>query len=53
MHLIKLVEKLDESAFQRKHMFQVVINNPQVTQGSKTEEEFTLYLQAAVNGHGS
>jgi len=44
---IKLVEKLDEAAFQRKHMFQVVIYS-QASQGAKTDDEITLYLQAAV-----
>lgn len=47
MQWIKLVEKLDEGAFHRKHMFQVYI----VPSGPlKAEEEaFTLYLQAGVS----
>lgn len=42
---IKLVEKLDEGAFHRKHMFQVVITptGPIVSDEGQT----TLYLQAA------
>lgn len=47
---IKLVEKLDEGAFHRKHMFQVVI----VPSGPLVPEEesgqTTLYLQAGVSG---
>ncbi len=44
---IKLVEKLDEGAFHRKHMFQVVITptGPIVSDEGQT----TLYLQAAVS----
>ncbi len=44
---IKLVEKLDEGAFHRKHMFQVFIvpSGPLVAE----EEAFTLYLQAGVS----
>ncbi len=49
MQCIKLVEKLDESAFQRKHMFQVVMYPQVASQGSKADEEITLYLQAAVS----
>ena len=50
VHWIKLVEKLDEAAFHRKHMFQVVIS-PHTPEGiNKQDEEFTLYLQAGV-GH--
>lgn len=49
MNWIKLVEKLDEGAFHRKNMFQVVIipSGPMVM----TEEDsnhVTLYLQAGV-----
>ena len=49
VHWIKLVEKLEEGAFHRKHMFQVVIvpSGPLVT-----EDEMglvTLYLQAGVS----
>ena len=44
---IKLVEKLDEGAFHRKHMFQVVV----IPSGPTTsEEQSTLYLQAGVSG---
>lgn len=46
---IKLVEKLDEGAFHRKHMFQVVV----IPSGPTTsEEQSTLYLQAVVSGCG-
>lgn len=49
MQWIKLVEKLDEGAFHRKHMFQVVI----VPSGPLVPEEesgqTTLYLQAGVS----
>lgn len=49
MQWINLVEKLDEVAFHRKHMFQVVIF-PQVHRAAnKQDEEITLYLQAAVS----
>lgn len=48
----KLVEKLDEGAFHRKHMFQVVI----IPSGPLVAEEdmgqVTLYLQAGVSGWG-
>lgn len=49
---IKLVEKLDEGAFHRKHMFQVVI----IPSGPRAMEDdmgqVTLYLQAGVSPGG-
>ena len=53
VQFIKLVEKLDEGAFHRKHMFQVVI----VPSGPLVHEDesgpFTLYLQAGVSATAS
>ena len=50
MQWIKVVEKLDEAAFRRKHMFQVVVvpSGPSMYVPS-TPSVITLYLQAAVS----
>ena len=47
---IKVVEKVDENAFHRKHMFQIVV----VPSGPvySPDNQVTLYLQAAVSGRG-
>ena len=45
---IKVVEKLDESAFHRKHMFQVVVVPSGPTLLPDMPSQITLYLQAAV-----
>ena len=44
---IKVVEKLDEAAFSRKHMFQIVIV-PVGPSSNFSSSEILLYLQAAV-----
>ena len=44
---IKVVEKLDEAAFSRKHMFQIVIV-PVGPSSNFSSAEILLYLQAAV-----
>lgn len=44
---IKVVEKLDEGAFHRKHMFQVVLV-PNGPSAQDLASQITLYLQASV-----
>ena len=48
---IKVVEKLDEGAFHRKHMFQVVLKKmvPNGLSAHDLPSQITLYLQAAVS----
>ena len=46
---IKVVEKLDEGVFHRKHMFQVVIVPSRPAMIPNTPSQITLYLQAAVS----
>ena len=46
---MKVVEKLDEGAFHRKHMFQVVIIPSGTVLPPDTPSQVTLYLQAAVS----
>lgn len=45
---IKVVEKLDEGAFHRKHMFQVVVC-PSGMASLSVPAQISLYLQAAVS----
>ena len=49
VHCIKVVEKVDEGAFHRKHMFQVVIVLQGQVPNPDTPPEVSLYLQAAVS----
>ncbi len=49
MHSIKVVEKVDDGAFHRKHMFQVVIVLSGQVINPDTPPEVSLYLQAAVS----
>ena len=46
---IKVVEKIDENAFHRKHMFQVVVVPSGHIYSPDTPSQVTLYLQAAVS----
>ena len=43
------MEKIDERAFHRKHMFQVVIVPSRPAMIPNTPSQITLYLQAAVS----
>ena len=49
VHWIKVVEKLDDGAFNRKHMFQVVVVPSGPTIMPNTPPQVTLYLQASVS----
>ena len=49
VHCIKIVEKVDEGAFHRKHMFQIVILLSGQVPNPDTPPEISLYLQAAVS----
>ena len=46
------MEKLDEVAFHRKHMFQIIIFPKIHHTINKQDEDITLYLQAAVSASG-
>ena len=46
---IKVVEKIDENAFHRKHMFQVVVIPSGHIYSPDTPSQVNLYLQAAVS----
>ena len=44
-----MVEKVDENAFHRKHMFQIVVVPSGPVYSPDTPSQMTLYLQAAVS----
>ena len=46
---IKVVEKLDEGAFHRKHMFQIMVEPSGSSVLPGTPYQTALYLQAAVS----
>ena len=46
---IKVVEKVDENAFHRKHMFQIVVVPSGPVYSPDMPSQVTLYLQAAVS----
>ena len=48
---IKVVEKIDENAFHRKHMFQLVVIPSGHIYSPDTPSQVNLYLQAAVSGY--
>ena len=46
---IKVVEKVDENAFHRKHMFQIVVVPSGPVYSPDMPSQLTIYLQAAVS----